>query len=108
MLKQTFLSFKGALGFITTAAKRGEEDGDSGVSSASNTSDDEKDDIKDHYTSTAILVPAGQSINQINVVRLGHKEISAELDVYSSQCKTLKRYCRVFDTKALVKKSDNL
>jgi hypothetical protein len=69
MLKQTFLTFKGALGFITGSGKRGEEDSDSGISSSSKSSDDEKEDIKNHYTSTGILAPAGQSMNEISVER---------------------------------------
>ena len=108
MLKQTFLSFKGALGFMTSNAKRDEEDRDSGESSRSDSSGDYKDDNKDQYTSTGILKPAGQTINQITVLRLRHKEISGEIDEYCAKDKSLKRLCRVFDTKALVKKSDNL
>ena len=108
MLKQTFLSFKGALGFMTSSSKRDEEDWDSGASSRSDSSGDDKDETKDHYTSTGILVPAGQTINQMTVLRLRHKEISAEVDDYCAKCKPLKRLCRVFDSKALVKKSDHL
>jgi hypothetical protein len=63
MLKQSFLSFKGALGFMTSSAKRDEEDRDSGDSSRSDSAGDDKDEVKDHYTSTGILAPAGQTIN---------------------------------------------
>jgi hypothetical protein len=63
MLKQTFLSFKGALGFMTSSAKRGDDDRDSGESSRTDSSDDDKDELKDTYTSTGILAPAGQTMN---------------------------------------------
>ncbi len=108
MLKQTFLSFKGALGFMTSSSKRDEEDRDSGASSRSDPSSDDDDEVKDHYTSTGILVPGGQTMNQITVLRLRHKEISAEIEEYGAKCKPLRRLCRVFDTKALVRKSDQL
>ena len=108
MLNQTLLTFKGALGFITRAAQREKEDNDSGISSRSESSDDEKGDIRDHYTSTVILAPAGQSLNEITVTRLTNKQICSEVDDYSRQCKGLKRFCRLFDSKALVRKSDAL
>jgi hypothetical protein len=63
MLKQTFLSFKGALGFMNSSSKRDEDDRNSGESSRSDSSGDDKDEIKDTYTSTGILTPAGQTIN---------------------------------------------
>ncbi len=74
--------------------------------SSSNPSDDEKEDTKDHYTSTGVLAPAGQSLNEIAVERLTSKQISAEVDDYCSKCKHLRTYCRLFDSKALVKKSE--
>jgi GTP-binding protein EngB required for normal cell division len=37
-----------------------------------------------------------------------HKEISTEIDDYCAKNKSLKRLCRIFDSKALIKKSDNL
>ena len=76
------------------------------MSSSPNPSDDEKEDTKDHYTSSGILAPAGQSLNEIAVERLTSKQISAELDDYCNKSKHLKTFCRLFDSKALVKKSD--
>jgi hypothetical protein len=102
------LTFKGALGFITRAAKREEEGEDSGISSRSQSSDDDNADIRDHYTSTDILAPAGQSLNQITVTRLTHKHIIAQVDEYRRQCKALRRFSRLFDSKVLVRKSDTL
>ena len=63
MLKQTFLSFKGALGFMTSSASIDGEDRDSGDGSSSDSAGDDRDEVKDHYTSTGILAPAGQTIN---------------------------------------------
>jgi hypothetical protein len=78
------------------------------MSSSSQSSDDEKEDIKDHYTSTGIMAPAGQSMSEITVERLTSRQISAELDDYCNKCKRLKTFCRLFDSKALVKKSEVL
>ncbi len=78
------LSFKGALGFITRSGKRGDEGRDSGISSSSRSSDDEKEDMKEHYTSTGILLPAGQNMNEITVERFTSKQISTEVDDYSN------------------------
>jgi hypothetical protein len=108
MLNQTLLTFKGALGYITRAAQREEEGDDSGISSRSESSDEEKAGIRDHYTSTGILAPAGQSLNEITVTRLTHKQVCTEVDAYRRQCIALRRFCRLFDSKALVRKSDAL
>jgi hypothetical protein len=34
--------------------------------------------------------------------------MSAQVDEYRRQCKPLRRFCRLFDSKALVRKSDAL
>jgi hypothetical protein len=73
MLKQTLLTFKGAIGFFSSSAKREEDDNDSGISSRSELSGDEWAELKDYYTTTGILAPARQSINEITVARLTYK-----------------------------------
>ncbi len=108
MLKQTMLTFKGALGYITGTKREEFNDSDSGDSSQSQQSDEQAESIKDQYTTTGILAPAGQSLCEITVTRLTYKQINAEIAEYYRQSKDKIRYCRVFDSKALVKKSDAL
>ncbi len=73
MLKQTMLTFKGALGFITGAKRADDNDSDSGVSSGSQRSEEDQEETRGSYTSTCILVPAGQSLNDISVERQSQK-----------------------------------
>ncbi len=73
MLKQTVLKVQGALGFLRFSSKNEENDGDSGNSSGSQRSDDDQEESRGLYTSTCILVPAGQSLNEISLARQTNK-----------------------------------
>jgi hypothetical protein len=57
MIKQTVLTFKGALGFLGYRDKAKEPSSDSGNSSSSQSSDEEHKDTKNFYTTSGVLVP---------------------------------------------------
>jgi len=87
MIKQTVLKFQGALGFLGYNNMRNERDGDSGNSSSSDSSDDNERGNKENYTSTGVLIPRGQPINEITVSRYSMNSISAMIDAYKKQTK---------------------
>ena len=67
---------------------------------------DDKDDDKDSYLSTGVLIPTHQPVSEIIVTRHRISGISSLLDAYKAKKKNIQQYCRVFDTKELVTKHD--
>ena len=90
MLKQTVLTFQGALGFLGYNNKSNDRDGDSGNSSSSGSPDDNQRGSKENYTSTGVLIPRGQPINEITVSRYSLNNISAMIDAYKAKSKEVK------------------
>ena len=90
MLKQTVLTFQNALGFLGYDKKRNDRDGDSGNSSSSDSSDENQAGSKENYTSTGVLIPRGQPINEIVVSRHSMNSISAIIDGYKAKTKQAK------------------
>jgi hypothetical protein len=76
MLKQTVLKLKGALGMIGFKPIDENSDGNSSESLDSDSSEDEKLENKNFYTSTGVIVPKGQHISEIIVSHLSMKHIT--------------------------------
>ncbi len=100
------LRFQGALGLLGFARDTDKTEGDSGNSSRSNSIDDDDVNPKTVYTTTGILIPESQPINEIQVQRFTKKQLIARINEYKSKTAGLRHLCRIYDSKDLVTKQD--
>jgi hypothetical protein len=99
MLKQTVLKFKGALGYLGLTTEQGHQESGSDNTSSLESSDDNEGYSKQFYTSTGVITPQGQAINEISATRLTMKDISTEIDAYKKTAKKQQKFFTLFDTK---------
>jgi hypothetical protein len=106
MLKQTVLRFKGALGYLGLRSEDGDQESSSNNSSSPQSSDDDESSSKQFYTSSGVLTPQSQSINEIKVTRSTMKDITIEIDAYKKAAKKYRKSSSLFDTKQIVTKQE--
>ena len=68
--------------------------------------DDDENDEKSIYLSTGVLRPTGQAVSEIKVTSHTNAGIKTLLDSVQPKRSNIQQYCRVFDTKELIKKQD--
>jgi len=84
------LKFQGALGLLGFGSKGALDDGDSGNSTPTGSSDEESSDHKSTYLTTGVLIPRGQQISEINITRHSMSNIGALIGSYNPKRKNIK------------------
>ncbi len=106
MLKQTVLTFKGALGYLGLRTAETHQESSSENSSTPQSSDDDEGGLKQFYTSSGVLSPQSQALNEITVTRFPMKDITTEIDAYKKAAKKHRKSFSIFDTKQIVTKQE--